>query len=59
MIRHSYKINKRNPYYLKFLSAICTLNQQGVSVNQEILFKIFSNKDFSEIHDAAFVKIEM
>ena len=59
MIKHAYEANHRNPYYLKFLSAICSLNQKGVSVNQEILYKIFTNKELIDIKKAAFIDIKM
>ena len=35
--------NERNPDYLKFFRKICNLNENGVTANQEIIFKYLEN----------------
>ena len=50
-------IEERNTNFLRFLKAICTCNTKGVTINQELLYKIFT--DFEPLYKAAFMSTRM
>ncbi len=56
LIKENPQANK-NRNYIKFLRSLCTCNSKGMSVNQELLFKVFST--LPDLNESAFFTINM
>jgi len=56
LIKENPRANK-NQNYIRFLRALCTCNSKGMSVNQELLFKIFQT--YPDLQQSAFFTVSM
>ena len=53
----TYKV--RNPDFLRFFRSICKYQGKGMSMNQEILFKLLEGESNFELKKALFLPLKM